>query len=146
MSETMLMYEFESTSTISQNGEIQNIVNTTNTFLRRYIQILANLQISEIMKEENRFFLNMIQYISTFLTENPDTISKILEKLVPEIEINYISGKSDEYFMIWTKEGLLRVPKPKNPLTELKKLGEKLPNKPLTEIKKEIFKDVLEEI
>ena len=148
MSETIVTYDTsESTHAINPNEEIKKMVKKTNAFLRSYIKISTDLQTNEIIHEENRLFTNTLQYITIFITENKHAISKMSERFLPEAEINYVSGKSEEYFIIRTKEGgLLRVPKPKDPLMELKKLGEKIQTRPLVEIKKELRQTLEEEI
>jgi len=79
----------------------------------------------------------------------PDISGKLLESLVrikireyeiQKYEIKYESGCRDEYYTIKTKDGLLKVPKPRDALLELKRLGEQLPTKSLSEVKEEINK------
>lgn len=79
----------------------------------------------------------------------PDICGKFLESLVrtkireyeiQKYEIKYESGCRDEYYTIKTKDGLLNVPKPRDALLELKRLGEQLPTKSLSEVKEEINK------
>jgi hypothetical protein len=78
-----------------------------------------------------------------------DILGKLLESLVrieireyeiQKYEIKYESGCRDEYYTIKTKDGLLNVPKPRDALLELKRLGEQLPAKSLSEVKDEINK------
>lgn len=78
-----------------------------------------------------------------------DIHGKLLESLVrieireyeiQKYEIKYESGCRDEYYTIKTKDGLLNVPKPRDALLELKRLGEQLPAKSLSEVKDEINK------
>jgi len=78
-----------------------------------------------------------------------DIPGKLLESLVrieireyeiQKYKIKYESGCRDEYYTIKTKDGLLNVPKPRDALLELKRLGEQLPAKSLSEVKGEINK------
>ncbi len=76
-----------------------------------------------------------------------DILGKLLESLVrikireyeiQKYEIKYESGCRDEYYTIKTKDSFLKVPKPRDALLELKRLGEQLPTKSPSEVKEEI--------
>lgn len=79
----------------------------------------------------------------------PDIFGKLLEGLfrikkreyeIPTLKIDYVSGYSDEYDIIETREGLLKVSLPKDPLIELEELGKGLQKRSLSEAKEEIRK------
>jgi len=91
-----------------------------------------NKQIKEII----------IYYIASLLAKNKNDLFRFLESLIPEKDIKYASGKSNRYFVIKTKEGLVRIPKPKDPLLEFKEIGKKLSGKSLIKLRKEIYKSM----
>ena len=51
-----------------------------------------------------------------------------------------------EVFLIRTPNGILIVPKPEDPISELEKLGKKLPDKPIEELKQDILKEAEREL
>ena len=55
-------------------------------------------------------------------------------------------GLPDEVYLVKLDEGILIVPKPREPLRELEELGKKLPDKTLHELKKEILREATKEV
>jgi len=52
----------------------------------------------------------------------------------------------NEVYLIEMDDGLIIIPKPKDPLKELEEIGKSLPDKPIEELRKEILKQAMEEI
>ncbi|WP_175060146.1 AbrB/MazE/SpoVT family DNA-binding domain-containing protein [Thermococcus sp. 2319x1] len=51
-----------------------------------------------------------------------------------------------DVYLVETPDGILIVPKPKDPIKELEKLGRNLPNKTIEELKKDILNQALDEL
>ena len=51
-----------------------------------------------------------------------------------------------DVYLVETPEGILIIPKPKDPIKELEQIGKKLPEKSIEELKKDIIKQALEEL
>ena len=43
-------------------------------------------------------------------------------------------------------DGIIVIPKPKDPVKELEEIGKSLPDKPIEELKREILKQAMEEL
>ncbi|WP_297550490.1 AbrB family transcriptional regulator [Thermococcus sp.] len=54
-------------------------------------------------------------------------------------------GLSEEVYLVRLDEGILIVPKPRDPLKELEELGRKLPDKSIRELRKEIVEEATKE-
>ena len=52
----------------------------------------------------------------------------------------------EEVYLVETPDGILIIPKPKDPVKELEELGKSLPEVSVEELKKEILKQALEEL
>ena len=52
----------------------------------------------------------------------------------------------NEVYLIEMDNGIIIIPKPKDPVEELEEIGKSLPDKPIEELKKEILKQAMEEL
>ncbi len=51
-----------------------------------------------------------------------------------------------EAYLVEVGDGILIIPKPKDPIKELEKIGKKIPDKTIEEIRKDIVKQAMEEL
>jgi len=52
----------------------------------------------------------------------------------------------NEVYLVEMDNGIIVIPKPKDPVKELEEIGKSLPDKPIEELKKEILKQAMEEL
>ena len=52
----------------------------------------------------------------------------------------------NEVYLVEMGNGIIVIPKPKDPVKELEEIGKSLPDKPIEELKKEILKQAMEEL
>ncbi len=52
----------------------------------------------------------------------------------------------NEVYLVEMDDGIIVIPKPKDPVRELEEIGKRLPDKPIEELKKEILKQAMEEL
>ncbi|USS40982.1 AbrB/MazE/SpoVT family DNA-binding domain-containing protein [Thermococcus aggregans] len=73
-------------------------------------------------------------------------ISKIDSKGRVYIPKSMRKKLTKDVYLVETPEGILIIPKPKDPIKELEQIGKKLPEKSIEELKKDIIKQALEEL